>query len=275
MGGELIKTPKTISEWLAVSSKFETRWNFPNGLFAIDGKRVLLQQPPNNGSHYYDYKGHNSILAMVAVGPEYEILCTNVGMNGRMSDGGNWIRNKFRGLLEDKNNPLNLPPPRPLPVRSRAMPYVAVGDDAFPLSSYMLKPYPSSSLTTEERIFNYRLSRMRRISENVLRIMANKFRVLRNAILLTPEKAASIVLAIMVLHNFLRSDKCYINAATLDENAGPGSAGQPCPSWIDLPCLKHGQNYSNDAKQIRDEFQNYFNFQGAVSWQWLAARIDG
>ena len=80
---------------------------------------------------------------------------------------------------------------------------------------------------------------------------------------------------VTVLHNFLRSDKCYINAATLDEDAGPGSAGQPCPSWIDLPCLKHGQNYSNDAKQIRDEFQNYFNFEGAVSWQWLAAQIDG
>ena len=91
----------------------------------------------------------------------------------------------------------------------------------------------------------------------------------------TPEKATSIVLAIMVLHNFLRSDKCYINAATLDEDAGLGSAGQPCPSWIDLPCLKHGQNYSNDSKQIRDEFQNYFNFEGAVSWQWLASRIDG
>ena len=149
MGGELIKTPKTISQWLAVSSKFETRWNFPNGLFAIDGKRVLLQQPPNSGSHYYDYKGHNSILAMVAIGPEYEILCTDVGMNGRMSDRGNWIRKKFRGLLKDKNHPLNLPPPRPLPGKSRAMPYVAVVDDAFPLSSYMLKlSYMSSFIIT-------------------------------------------------------------------------------------------------------------------------------
>ena len=108
-----------------------------------------------------ELNGHNSILAMVAVGPEYEILCTNVGMNGRMSDGGNWIRNKFKGLLEDKNNPLNLPPPRPLPGRSRAMPYVAVGDDAFPLSSYMLKSCPSSSLTacTHARTHTYIVGR--------------------------------------------------------------------------------------------------------------------
>lgn len=38
---------------------------------------------------------------MVIVGLEYKILVVDVGMNGRMSDGGNWSRNKFRSLLED------------------------------------------------------------------------------------------------------------------------------------------------------------------------------
>ena len=55
-----------------------------------------IQQPPNSGSHYYDYKGHNSILAMVAVCPDDEIVAAGVGMNGRRSDGENWSRNKFR-----------------------------------------------------------------------------------------------------------------------------------------------------------------------------------
>ena len=36
---------------------------------------------------------------MVAVGPEYEILVADVGMNGIMSDGGNWSRNAFRMKL--------------------------------------------------------------------------------------------------------------------------------------------------------------------------------
>ena len=55
-----------------------------------------IQQPPNSGSHYYDYKGHNSILVMVAVCPDDEIVAAGVGMNGRRSDGKNWSRNKFR-----------------------------------------------------------------------------------------------------------------------------------------------------------------------------------
>ena len=75
VGAECLKVPSTASEWLEISEKFQTRWNFPNGLFAVDGKRVLIQQPANSGSHYYDYKGHNSILAMVTVGPEYRCRC--------------------------------------------------------------------------------------------------------------------------------------------------------------------------------------------------------
>ena len=104
-----LRAPNTREAWLDLAEKFHSRWNFPNGLFAIDGKRVLIQQPANSGSHFYDYKGNNSIIAMVAVGPEYEILAADVGMNGRMSDGGNWSRNQFRSLLEDPNNPLNIP----------------------------------------------------------------------------------------------------------------------------------------------------------------------
>ena len=79
-GPEFLKVPNSDSEWLNIAAKFENRWNFPNGLFAVDGKRVIIQQPPNSGSHYYDYKGNNSILAMVAVGPDYEILAADVGI---------------------------------------------------------------------------------------------------------------------------------------------------------------------------------------------------
>ena len=68
----------------------------------------------------------------------------------------------------------------------------------------MLKPYPQASLLTEQILFW--LSRMRRISENVLGIMAQKWRVLRSVMLVGPEKAATIVLAIMTLHNLICED---------------------------------------------------------------------
>lgn len=36
-----------------------------------------------------------------------------------------------------------------------------VGDDAFPLKNYLLKPFLKTELTTELKVFNYRLSRAR------------------------------------------------------------------------------------------------------------------
>ena len=71
---------------------------------------------------------------MGVVGPEYEFIFADVGMNGRMSDGGNWARNQFCTVLKNVENPLSVPKPRPLPRRKTAIPYVCVGDDAFPLT---------------------------------------------------------------------------------------------------------------------------------------------
>jgi hypothetical protein len=54
---------------------------------------------------------------------------------------------------------------------------ILVGDDAFPLKTYSLKPYLHRTLTYEQNIFNYRLSRARRIVENVFGILASRFRI--------------------------------------------------------------------------------------------------
>ena len=67
-----LKTSNTENEWETVASKFESRWNFSNGIGAIDGKRLVIQQPSNSGSHLYDYKGNNSIVLLAVFGPEYQ-----------------------------------------------------------------------------------------------------------------------------------------------------------------------------------------------------------
>ena len=56
---------------------------------------------------------------------------------------------------------------------------VIVGDEAFPLKTYLLKPYPGSQSKGDnlKSIFNYMLSRSRRVVENAFGILSQKFRI--------------------------------------------------------------------------------------------------
>lgn len=87
----------------------------------------------------------------------------NIGSNGRNSDAGKWKDCELRQMLE--NNRLSLPSPGKLPLSDDVVPHHFVSDEAFPLKQYMMKPYGRSerSLSQDKLVFNYRLSRARRI----------------------------------------------------------------------------------------------------------------
>ena len=89
------------------------------------------------------------------------------------------------------------------PYRSEKVPFVILGDDVFALKNYMMKPFPQRNLTIEKRIYNYRHSRARRISENMFGILANRWRVFHTTMHLSPELAISVTLSALILHNYL------------------------------------------------------------------------
>ena len=78
----------------------------------------------------------------------------------------------MRKALE--KNTLSLPKPKPLHENRKETLFVCAGDDAFPLTNYMMKPYPQKDLTIDNRTFNYRLLPARRISDNAFGILANR-----------------------------------------------------------------------------------------------------
>lgn len=82
--------------------------------------------------------------------------------------------------------------------------YALVGDDAFALKSWMMKPYPHRHLTREQRIFKYRLSRARKVIENAFDILSSRFRCLLTNMEQEPKNVETIVYAACVLHNLIR-----------------------------------------------------------------------
>ena len=281
---EYFKCPSTPEEWLAIAQLFEDRWQLPNCIGAADGKHIRILHPRNTGSEYYNYKGYYSIVLMAIVDADYKFIFADVGCQGRISDSGVFKNTAFWKALVQGS--LNLPLSKPLPppmepafadeIGSAAIPYYLAGDDAFPLENNIMKPYSQRHLSEEKRIFNYRLSRGRRISENVFGILASRFRVFLTSLCVKPDSATKIVLAAIALHNFLRSKApCrYIPPGSLDSEDHNGMLNEG--TWrqevvqnpfLDFPNSRKGRQ-PRKAEEFRDLLCNYFNGPGQIPWQW-------
>lgn len=261
-------------EWRKLADDFEQQWNFPKCVGAVDGKHVVITAPPNSGSIYYNYKHTHSIVLMAICDANYKFLYIDVGRNGRQSDGGIFNKCSFATALDDGE--LQLPEPRALAGNELHLPYVVVADDAFALRTNVMKPYPGRNLNPSQRIFNYRLSRARRVIENAFGIMCSKFRVMHSPILLDAEKARKVTLACCALHNFLISRKsiAYAPTSSIDQRVDHGniSEGQwrnEIPDGTMYPLERDPTRYiSANAKKVRENFESYFmSADGEVPWQ--------
>ena len=276
-----LQIPDNEVEWRKISEEFSVKWNFYNCIGAMDGKHIVIRPPPNSGSYYFNYKGTFSLVLLAVVDADYNLVYVDVGCNGRISDGGVFRNCSLYTAME--RNCLNTPEAEPLPGRSMPVPFAFVADDAFPLKNYIQKPYSMRTLTKEKRIFNYRLSRARRVVENAFGILANRFRIFMQPIHLHPEKVEAIVLACICLHNFLRSRSTarniYTPPGSFDEEAtatgtttpGEWRQSQTPQGMIRFPQQAHGRGLDS-AKSIRDELCSFYcSKDGEVPWQWKIA----
>ena len=135
-------TVPSEQEWRDITQKFEHRWNFPNCIGAIDGKHVVIQAPANSGSLYYNYKCTFSLVLMALVDAEVRFIAIDVGSYGCNSDGGIFSNSAMGRAVQ--SNKFNIPAPTPLPEAAQLghLPYVIVGDEAFPSKTYLFRPYP-------------------------------------------------------------------------------------------------------------------------------------
>ncbi|CAG5050932.1 unnamed protein product [Parnassius apollo] len=143
-------------------------------------------------------------------------------------------------------------------------PHVIVADEAFPLKSYLMRPYSKNDVRNNEpnKIYNYRLSRARRIVENSFAILRARWRVFAKPMEVQPDMVDKIILATCCLHNYLGIDTLPSDCQTQDDNETPLG-----PTALeDLDTLR--RNSTQHAFSVRNKFKEYFNSnEGAVPWQ--------
>ena len=230
-----------------------------------------MNVPLMSGSDFFNYKGTFSIVLMAIVDSSYKFIYVDAGSNGRMSDGGVFGNCSFNEAII--NGSLQLPTPSEIKGTNIKCPYMFVADEAFPLHTYIMKPYPRRNLDIYQRIFNYRLSRARRVVENAFGILSSRFRVFHSVISLEPDKVEKIVHASCALHNLLRSraEESYLPSGSIDmEDADhrliPGA--WRCDPQLSANRTTFRRNSSQDAKAQRDMLSKFFMSEaGQVEWQ--------
>ena len=199
--------PEPLEDVLKSSaSKFRDLWCFTNCLVAIDGKHVSIQCVINEDSLYFTYKGFHSTVLLALVDAEYKFMAVDTGSYGKIV-----MAMSSKPVVGEKleTGTLNVPPNTPLVENAVPMPYVIAGCETFPLKIYLLRPYSKHHQGGDEskKIFNYRLSRARRVVENAFGILASRWRVFHRSLDVHSETAEKVVLASCCLHNMLCKER--------------------------------------------------------------------
>lgn len=115
--------------------------------------------------------------------------------------------------------------------------------------------------------------------ENAFGIAASRFRIFHRPIVAEVSKVKQITKAVVALHNFLTTenhrDNYTYSPTSFTDSDGPNGVNRG--EWRDelenvtglLPINRNNStnNFSEDAKTIRDSFKDYFKNEGAVNWQ--------
>ncbi|KAJ8687628.1 hypothetical protein QAD02_023422 [Eretmocerus hayati] len=249
-------------EWRKIARGFKNEWDYDHCVGAVDSKLVKIIPPPHCGSLVYDYKGHHSIHLHAIVDAYQIFTLVDVGAAGRQSDGGVFRASKIGQMFI--NNQMDLPPPEPLIEGGPDMPWVLVADEAFGLSNFCMRPYPRSrAMNLRKKVFNYRLSRARRIVEAAFGTLVRVWQVLGNPVKTTLKVTIQTVHACVCLHNFLimyderreRPQREVHNEDVFQVIEHEIEADDPRPR-------------EGSLESVRYEFSRYFMNEGAVNFQW-------
>lgn len=254
-----IPTPQK-NDWEHISQRFWTAWNFPNCLGALDGKHIEIVAPDNSGSNYFNYKKTFSVVLLALVDANYKLIAVDIGSYGKNSDGGIFANSRLGKQLE--NGTLQVPPNKNLPETDIVAPYIILGDSAFPLKTYLLRPFSQVQTLNdvEKSVFNYRHCRARRVVENAFGILAQRFRIYFRKINSKPGYIEKIILTTCILHNYLRSNNVNI------QEEGRSVDNNEC-ILRNLP--GQGGNAQQEAFNTREIFTRFFNSEaGSVPWQY-------
>jgi hypothetical protein len=134
-------------DWLQISPKFEQCGNFPNCIGRVAN---TSDSETSSESLYYTYKRFFSVVLLAVCDANYHFTFVDIAVYGKNLGTrifqNSVLRNKISG------NECNIPDHRSVTGESDILPHVFVGDEAFVLSTRIMRPYSDKKLSIEKSI---------------------------------------------------------------------------------------------------------------------------
>lgn len=156
------------------------------------------------------------------------------------------------------------------------------------MKTWLQRSFPGrSSLSEDQQIFNYRLSRARRVIENAFGILRARWRVFSRPIQASVKTVEAVTKAAVCLHNYLRQTNsasyCPTGFVDREDKSGdikPGEWRQIVRSDSSAGLRdiapQRGRRYPNSAIEVRGALMDYFvSDAGSLPLQWDHVRSRG
>ena len=236
---EFVSFPRTSDEYKEKLSEMDTQWQFKYAFCAIDGSHLPIKCPSGGNQSkksYHNFKNFYSVVLMAMVDAKLRFLWASCGFPGNSHDSSVFqSTQQWSDVVSGKVLPNGI---QCINGDSElAVPAIILGDSAFPLLTWLLKPYGDSVPTAKRRYFNYRLSRSRIVSECAFGHLKGRFRILLRKCESSKDTVKIVGLACVLLHNI-----CI-------------TKGDLIPRYCDLTLNEHGE--SRTSEELRDLLDMY------------------
>ncbi|XP_057675458.1 uncharacterized protein LOC130905787 isoform X2 [Corythoichthys intestinalis] len=193
-----IRTPSD-EELGVIVQGYRDKWGFPQVAGVIDRTHIGIQAPADNAPEYYNRKGFYSVLLQGVVCHKLRFWNINVGWPGNAQDAKVFANSP----LYEQGQSGTLFSARTEQIEGVDVPPVILGDAAYPLLPWLMKPYPEGTNLTPANIqFNHRLSQARMTVKRAFGRLKGRWRCLLTRCDAHISLVSHIITACCVLHNF-------------------------------------------------------------------------
>ena len=246
--------PQTQSDFENKILDMEELWQFPFCWAAVDGCHISIKCPHGGlkaCKEYHNFNNFYSVVLMAMVDSKYRFVWGSCGFPGNSHDSIIFQSTESWKDIQDNDLIQNIGQQ----VGKSIIPPLILGDSAFPLQPWLMKPYTNAVLTPEQRNFNYRLSRARMVTEGAYGQLKGRWRALLRKSESSAAEVKKAALACMVLHNIC-IDKGESLSKKLDLSHDPNSNERrdrtTIRNLLEMRSCNKINDSSSQANKIRD-----------------------